>query len=179
MSIEINFIEKKENKFVLPLIILLVSLILIAIVITIIVVQKNAYSDELKNTEMQMVRLEDELLEWQTKTADQQLLLSIEEEVDNIQAESPPINLLYQEVVQLLQTSDQLLHFQIDGATEALVIGDFSSLTEIAHYVSNLLEKPYIIDTELTDVRLIDKSYEATLTVTMDEATLLNFHQEN
>ncbi|MGM8364553.1 hypothetical protein ACLIBG_03620 [Virgibacillus sp. W0181] len=169
MTVEINFIEKKESKYVAPVLFAIAFIFLLLLIAALIFYQRYELSTTMESDKAELAGLETELLSLQKETADEQLLKRIEKEMEKMQEETAPVFSMYEETV-LPLAGGKLSVYEMTEPEKIVIVGAFTSLTEVADYTEMLSEKSYITDTELTEITNGNDGFEAMLTLKIDSA---------
>ncbi|AIF45374.1 hypothetical protein [Virgibacillus sp. SK37] len=172
MNTEINFLEKQPWKYQKPAFFVVLFLLLLTIAVSILYIQKNRLGAELTEEKNKIVQLEEELLEINKTTVNQQQLNNIKEEVESIRMEELPVVASYYKSLEGLKNPDQLVSFEYTEENQLVMDAVFSTVEEAANYVEEVQSRKYILRTELTTMTKLDKNYQATVTITMDEGIL-------
>ncbi|MGM8212353.1 hypothetical protein ACLIBH_06090 [Virgibacillus sp. W0430] len=174
MPVEINFIEKKENKYASSLFVVSMFILMMILVASIVFIQRQDLTTKIETNKEKLAQWETELLQLQADTADEQLLEKIEQEMSIVQQEAFPVYPLYRQNINQLTKKDRLLAYKITDQSEAILIGEFTTLSAVANYAEKLAEQQYIIDIELTEINKdSDSHFEAVVTVQLDSALVI------
>lgn len=179
MNTEINFLEKKSNKYAAPVLLGIVFVILLLSAVYILFVQKENAQASIESERSKIEQIEKLLMEHQKENASAQQLQELQRDIKNIKAEALPAAALYNQLLGLLSTPDQLMGFNLEGDDQFIVDAEFATLEDVSGYVASLLEQNYVTDAQLTGVSLADSSYQATLTIYFNMETLAEELGEN
>lgn len=168
MNSEINFIERRPNKFTPFIKLGIIFVLLIVCVFTLILMQKNNLENQMETQSDKLDQLESVLKENQATMADKQQLEQLDTVIKSMKSSRIPTVDLYQNVLALLPNAEQLMMYDNGEANQIIVGAKFKALSEVAAYVSALLRQNYITGTELTSVSFTQSVYQATLTVSID-----------
>ncbi|SEQ11164.1 hypothetical protein SAMN05216232_1583 [Virgibacillus subterraneus] len=179
MNTEINFLEKQPKKYIAPLVLGIVCILLLACAIAVFLVQKNTYENQIEVKKNKASQLETQLLEQQDEFAEEQKLQELQQEVVALKAEKIPNVILYKEMLAFLSSSEQLLSYDYTSVNQLIIDAEFVTLKDVSIYVNKLLKQDYVKDTELTSVSKMKTSYQATLTISLDSEILVKELGEN
>ncbi|MBP1947782.1 hypothetical protein [Virgibacillus litoralis] len=179
MNTEINFLEKQPKKHIAPLVLGIVCILLIACAITVLLVQKNTYENQIDIKKNKASQLETRLLEQQGEFAEEQNIQELQQEIVALKAEKIPNITLYKEMLNFLSSSEQLLSYDFTNENQLIIDAEFVTLKDVSNYVNKLLKQDYVTDTKLTSVSKMETSYQATLTISLDSEILVKELGEN
>ncbi|WP_163971631.1 hypothetical protein [Oceanobacillus halotolerans] len=179
MNIEVNFLEKEPNKYVAPIIITAVFVLLLAGVVALLFFQQSNYQQQIDTQSNRLSQLEMLIREHQAEHANEQQLREIQQSLQSIEAEMIPNVELYEHVLGLLDSANQLTDFDYSDPSQLVVEAQFDEINDVANYVSSLLEDPFIIDTQVTSVQQSENHYQAVLTISIDNEILIEEFSDN
>ncbi|RKQ29891.1 hypothetical protein [Oceanobacillus halophilus] len=168
MNTEINFLEKAPNKYNRYLWFGIIFFLLLFLAVGLLFYQKNLLTTDMETLEDRKTEIELELTEFQKEFSGKRELQELQQEVANLQDNSFPTVALYQEMLGLFE-AEQMTGYDFSGGTELIIDATFPSLDDVADYISSLLENTYVTNTELTSVNHLEDTYEATLTITVNQ----------
>ncbi|WP_042146369.1 hypothetical protein [Paucisalibacillus sp. EB02] len=168
MNTEINFLEKKSNKYIISLILGLVFLLLSSVVVGVILFQQHRYETAINSTNDRINQYEILMQEQSAKKGNVKQLQQLSEEVGSIKEELIPNVALYKEILGELDNFNQMISYDFNGENQFVIVAIFDDLDSIAHYVRSIMELGYILDGELSNVINTEGAYEATLTFIVD-----------
>lgn len=173
MNTEINLLEVKENKYIVPLFFGAIFFVGFLLVISLLLLQQSSLDNKISKGQSDIAEMELTLAEHNKAFATREKLDRIEIEVESIKEQTVPHVALYHHVVSLLPSAEQLVGYTLNDDMSFVVDAEFTTLDEVAGYVSKLLAEPSIIDAELTNVENTGSMYDTSLTVTIDRDILL------
>ncbi|WP_010099162.1 hypothetical protein [Ornithinibacillus scapharcae] len=172
MNVEINFLEKKKKRNVAPYLITFLSILFLSLVVGATFFQGKLISNEIADNTKEFTQLEASVSDYQGNLADQRNLAHLQKTVDKLLQNSFPTVSIYQDVLKLLENEDQLLYYQQNTQQQFVLETKFTNLDSVTVFISELLELTYVTDVHLDGVHLVEKGYEANLTVTFDETAV-------
>ncbi|WP_068674672.1 hypothetical protein [Oceanobacillus sp. Castelsardo] len=172
MNTEINFIEKKTNKYSAFLWWGIAFIILLLVVVGMLLYQKNQYTTEMASLNNQKEQIEASILEIQKEYTGKRELKQLQKDIQVLQSETIPTVPLYHDLLNIIN-SDDLLNYDFSGEDTVVIRAEFTSLDDAAKNISSLSNLDYVRETELTNIGKQESTYEATLTLTIDQAALL------
>lgn len=173
MNTEINLLEKKDNRYIAPLFFGLLFLVGFVLVFGLLFFQKSSLNKKITEGQHAITEMEITLAEHHDTFAPHEKIERIEAEVNNIMNQTTPHVALYRHLISLLPKQNQLEHYQFDEDANLIIEAEFSSLDDVAHYVTKLGEQSFIIDTELSQVDYTGSAYEASLSIITDKEALV------
>jgi pilus assembly protein HofN len=173
MNTEINFIEKKQNIYSSFLWWGIVFIILLLVVVGMLLYQKNQFTTEMTTLNHQKEQIEASIVELQKEYTGKRELKQLQEDIQVLQSETIPTVPLYHDLLNIIN-SKNLLNYDFAGEDTAVEIQvEFTSLDDAATNISSLSKLDYVSETELTNISQQETAYEATLTLSLDQAALL------
>lgn len=172
MNVEINFLEKQENKKIAPFLITIFAILLIVSAVTVILYQNYLLTSEIQGKRDYAEMLEIHVSEIQADYEEQKQLTQLKHNLENLKQEALPTVDMYRDIVGLLAQSNQLIYYENSQSNQFIVDTQFPNFNSLSSYVSNLLAISYIRDVQLTSVSRLENGYLATLTVQYDEETV-------
>ncbi|WP_106496920.1 hypothetical protein [Lentibacillus sp. Marseille-P4043] len=172
MNTEINFLTKQPKKYVAPLVLVIVFVVLMVCIAAVLLFQKDQYAEKIDNQQTKRDQFATALKKHHEQVADEQQLQEMEQNSSTIQSESTPNVALYSHILGLLPSSNQFIHYE-NKANQLVIEAKFATLDDTAAYVSTLLKQTFIQDTQLTNVQKVESAYQATLTTTFDKELLI------
>ncbi|WP_096269678.1 hypothetical protein [Paucisalibacillus globulus] len=164
MNTEINFLEKQPNKYLIPLILALLFLILLAAVSLLIYFQQNKYEQAIKIEEEKISQIEILLQKHNQESGSERQLAELKQEVDSIENGIIPNVSLYRNVLGLLDSPGQFISFDYSDSNRFVLNANFENLDSVAQYLSTVLKWNYILDADLSSIYRQEDTYLATLT---------------
>lgn len=171
--IEINFLEKKENKYAFPLLCLGVFILLIIIATVTLFVQKNLLMSNVEENQVKVEALEKELLVLQNEVSDRQLLQKVEKDMENLLVEETPSYPLFQEITQLLPNDKHLEAYEMSEHGEVMIESHFKVLEDIASYIEMVDQLTYVEEVTISEIDHTASDYLASLLITINHDQLL------
>ncbi|MUV36825.1 hypothetical protein JNUCC1_00629 [Lentibacillus sp. JNUCC-1] len=172
MNTEINFLEKQQKQTRLPVFLLAIFLILIAIVITLLFVQRQSLNSAIQTEKSTLSNLQVEVAEQQEANGSARQLESTRDALTAIEQNAVPTVSLYENALNTLGDPKQLTSITYSGGEDFQVEAAFASLEAVSDYLDKLLQEPYMLDAELTDVSRDGDGYTALLTLSIDSGIL-------
>ncbi|MFB4166716.1 hypothetical protein ACE1TG_01965 [Virgibacillus sp. JSM 102003] len=179
MNTEINLLENQSKKHIAPLVLGVVGIILLASVITVLLYQKYYYESQIEDQTNKVSQLETRLLEKRDEFAGEKQLQQLQQDISTLKGEMVPNVALYNQMLNFLSSSEQLLSYNFTSENQLIIDTKFSTLKNVSNFVKVILGQDYVSDTELTSVSKMDTSYQATLTISLDSETLVKELGEN
>lgn len=179
MNTEINLLEKKENKYIVPLFFGAIFIVGFLLVLGLLFLQQSSLEKKIARGQNDITEMEITLAEHNKAFASREKIEQIEIEVNTIKDHATPHVALYHHMVSLLTKEDQLIGYTLDNETSLIIDVELSMLDEVADYVSKSLDEAFIINAELTDVTNTGSTYDASLTLNIDKAILVEEFDNN
>ncbi|MUK86858.1 hypothetical protein GMD78_00385 [Ornithinibacillus sp. L9] len=168
MNTEINFLEKQPKKYIVPLVFGIIFLFLLAVVLVVLVYQQNQYVKSIEVDQHRVSQMEQSLREKNQQNATVEHFKELQGLISEIEYNHVPNVALYNAVLELLTSPNQLTSFTYSEGNQFTVEASFNQLEDVANYVGMLLDEIYIIDAELSNVYQAEENYQATLTFEVD-----------
>ncbi|SET44961.1 hypothetical protein SAMN05216389_111144 [Oceanobacillus limi] len=168
MNTEINLLEQQPKKNYAPFVMGVGFLLLLAAVSVILYIQKGELEKQIVAQENKLIQFENLLRDYNQETATEQELLELQDRVNAIQNKTIPNVALYKDTLNSLETTAQLSSFTFSDEGHFLLEANFGKVDAIAEYVSQLLNKPYVLDAQISNINNMGEQYQATLSVTIN-----------
>lgn len=179
MNTEINFLEKKPNRYATFLKLGIVFVFLLLCVLAIILFQKHNYQSQFETQSKLLYQLESTLSTHNETFLGEQKKENLMEDIQSIKSTNMPNGDIYNDIIGILPDSKQLIMYATPEANQVRLTAQFKTLTDTAGYISELLKQNYITGAELTTVSLTNSVYEATFTITVDPENVVKEFGEN
>lgn len=173
MNTEINLLERKPKKHIVPLLLLSMFLVLVTIAFALLLLQKNYYESIIQSKRNAMNEIENTLVEHQEVIAVSQNLHQVKEDISALEMKKVPHAELYLQILDLLGSTDQFIQYQFMQNNVFVIEAQYPSLEEVSVYVTKLLEQAYVKNTEIDFISYTESMYQAILMVHIDEEILI------
>lgn len=154
MIVEINLLEEKEKRNIVPFLIGLVGIFLLLITFVTVSVQQQALKEQQQSIQQELQRIKKEQASYQAILQDetQAARHNLQETVGQVnQAIFPSVPLL-ERMIALLPDRGYFERYTYTEENNLELIVRFDSLQEVAAYTSELLQKEYIDQVELNNI---------------------------
>lgn len=170
MNTEINFLELKPKKYIIPLIFSIIFLLLLIIVAGVLFYQKAGYVKKIETFQNSIAQMETAILEKSAVGEDD--LQKLQKNILAIQTAAIPNVELYVSIRELFPDQNQLYSYEKIEKGKITIGANFASLQAIANYISTLTEQNFVADIEMSNVVKVVSGYQATLTIFIIEDVL-------
>lgn len=169
MNTEINLLEQKPKINLVPYFLISIFIVSLITIVFVLLLQRDYYHSQISAEEEYITQMEALLQEYSANSNRQ--LYEVEQALSFIQKESIPHVSLYDEVKQVLIEA-QLDSYVYTGENQIFIDANFPSLKAIADDVSRLSQLNYVVDVEITSTILTGETYEASLSIGLDQDKL-------
>ncbi|WP_226583389.1 PilN domain-containing protein [Halobacillus litoralis] len=185
MGIEINLLEEKEKRNVLPPLILTLFVVLFLITFAFFTIQKSKLAGEAKALENQVEKVKTQqerynLSAGSDRTSRDQLKMSL----DQLKGTIVPVVPVIRDFVSLLPARGFFESFVLSGRDEVTILVRFDTMQEAAEYTRALQQQPFIeqVNLEAVEAEVIDETedlydyqprYLASYYLKLDDSVLL------
>ena len=173
MNTEINLLELKQKKYTIPLMFGAIFLALLIIVVTILFVQKNDYTSKLEVEKNKLEQMEAELLSYQQVMVSEQRWKQLLEKIQSIQEQRLPVVALQEDMMSILPSQSNMVTYLFSGGNTLEIEVSFQTIDDASHYVTQMKEKPYTVDVDLTYLNQIESYYQANFIISLHTQNLI------
>lgn len=173
MNTEINLLENERKKYTVPLIFGSIFLVLLIIAGSILLFQKNHYSSILEGEKDKLAQMEVELLNHQQVIVSENRRQQLLEAIQSIQNHKLPVVALHEDIISLLPPKSQMVAYQFSAENELEVEASFPTIHEASQFVTQVIEKPYSADVDMTYLNQIESSYQVSFIIKLNTENLI------